>query len=389
MLNILPDGRLVAGMMVTPKGREHYGFREDKWGLWRGWLFTSDDRGQTWERRAEHPVSSGRLILNGNDLYLVGGQDGMLVMRSRDRGETWEGPWRIVEGGNWYNEPTNHLFANGRVYLAINLITKEVRPADRGVYAPVVFSAKVGDDWTDAAAWTRSNTYTWYDLVAECGEPNLTGIPFYAYGFYADSGYDRRPMYKIGWWEPNVVQITDPEHLWHDPEGRTLHILQRAPVGKTNIAALCKATLGDDGSITVGPARAPSGETLVHVPMPGGHGMFNIRYDPVSKLYWLLSQQSWDSMKKIELFNPKRWNLGHHERHRFALHFSKNCVDWCFAGLLANIPDDGQSRHCASFVFDGDDLHWLSRSAGPEAQNAHNADMITFHTVRDFRALVY
>ena len=48
----------------------------------------------------------------------------------------------------------------------------------RGVYAPVVFSAKVGDDWTQPEAWTLSNVFTYHDAVAECGEPNLAGIPF-------------------------------------------------------------------------------------------------------------------------------------------------------------------------------------------------------------------
>ena len=37
----------------------------------------------------------------------------------------------------------------------------------------------------------------------------------------------------------------------------------------------------------------------------------------------------------------------------------------------------------------GDDLHFVSRSAGPEAANAHGADMITFHTVKDFREFAY
>jgi len=389
MLERLPDGRLVAGMMIGANGRERFGFREDEWGLWRGLLFTSDDHGRTWTERAAHPVNNGRLILNGEELWLIGGEDGMLAMRSRDRGETWQGPWRLVEDGIWYNEPTNHLFAGGRVYLAMNRITRRVRPADRGVYAPVVFSARVGDDWSRPQAWTISNVFTYHDAVAECGEPNAVGIPFYPYGFHSDSKHDRRPMYKIGWWEPNLVQIHDPNHLWHDPEGRTFQILQRAPVGKTNVAALCQASVAEDGAITVGLQRAPSGEPMIYVPFPGGHGMFNLQYDPRTKLYWLLSQQSVDSMRKIERLQPKRWNLGHHERHRFALHFSSNAVDWCFAGLLADAGDVGQSRHCASFVFDGEDLHWLSRSAGPEAGNAHDADMITFHTVPRFRELVY
>ena len=32
---------------------------------------------------------------------------------------------------------------------------------------------------------------------------------------------------------------------------------------------------------------------------------------------------------------PDRYNLPNKERHILALHFSRNCVDWCFAGVVA------------------------------------------------------
>ena len=45
------------------------------------------------------------------------------VLRSDDGGESWEGPFAIVENGKWYAEPMNCLYANGKVYFAINKIT--------------------------------------------------------------------------------------------------------------------------------------------------------------------------------------------------------------------------------------------------------------------------
>ena len=71
------------------------------------------------------------------------------------------------------------------------------------------------------------------------------------------------------------------------------------------------------------------------------------------------------------------------------LHFSKNCVDWCFAGRVADTGDPKQSRNYASMAIDGDDLHVLSRSGDARAKSAHDGNLITFHTVRDFRRLVY
>jgi len=63
--------------------------------------------------------------------------------------------------------------------------------------------------------------------------------------------------------------------------------------------------------------------------------------------------------------------------------------DWCFAALVAVGPVEHGSRHYASMVIDGDDLHILSRSGDEKAYNAHNGNIITFHTVENFRDLVY
>jgi hypothetical protein len=40
-------------------------------------------------------------------------------------------------------------------------------------------------------------------------------------------------------------------------------------------------------------------------------------------------------------------------------------------------------------LFDGDDLHVLSRSGDHRARNTHDGNLITFHTVHDFHKLVY
>jgi len=53
------------------------------------------------------------------------------------------------------------------------------------------------------------------------------------------------------------------------------------------------------------------------------------------------------------------------------------------------VDDAGQSHHGGNMVIDGDDLHILMRTADAAAKNAHNSNLITFHTVRHFRDLVY
>jgi len=84
-----------------------------------------------------------------------------------------------------------------------------------------------------------------------------------------------------------------------------------------------------------------------------------------------------------------RYNLPNNERRRLQLHFSKNMVDWCFAGLVAVGPVEQGSRHYASMIAAGEDLLVVSRSGDERAHDAHNGNLITFHRVKNFRKLVY
>ena len=94
-------------------------------------------------------------------------------------------------------------------------------------------------------------------------------------------------------------------------------------------------------------------------------------------------------MTRADRLPDKRYNLPNNERRRLVLHFSRNCIDWCFAGLVAVGPADDASRHYATMLIDGDDLHVMSRSGDERAKTAHDGNLITFHTVRGFRGLVY
>jgi len=116
---------------------------------------------------------------------------------------------------------------------------------------------------------------------------------------------------------------------------------------------------------------------------------FHVLYDRKTELFWLLSTQATDGMTKPQNLPAGRYNLPNNERRRMQLHFSRNMVDWCFAGFVAKGPADNASRHYASMIMDGDDLHILSRSGDEKAKSAHDGNIITFHTLHDFRRLVY
>lgn len=389
-LALLPGGRLIATLDLTGRYADLPGVRRagSNW-LWRGKVFTSDDRGRTWVHRSDIPMEHARPFAAGDAVYVLGHAGDLLVMRSDDRGDTWSAPAPLTSGQTWHQAPSNVHYAGGRVYLVMERDV-ELPAREPSGLAPVLMSARVEDDLRRRESWVFSNELSFNAAVRAAGPPHLIGVPFFAPGLLTpDDRRDQREMDRPGWLETNVVQITDPDHDWYDPAGRTFHLLMRAQTGTTNLACLAKAVeTPDRAAITVSLERAPSGEPMLYVPCPGGHLKFHVLYDDVTRLYWLLSSQATDSMRRPDRLPANRYGLPNNERHRLALHFSRNCVDWCFAGLVANsVP--GQSRHYASMVIDGADLHVLSRSGDARAANAHDCDLITFHTVRRFRGLVY
>ncbi len=379
----LASGRLIGCML-------HAGSDVERQREWTVKVHTSDDRGGTWSHRVDVPMIDCFPFVAGSSVYVIGGRHDLTIIRSDDDGATWTAPVKLTTGKLWYCHPGSAVLARGRIYFVMEQI---MAPIEQGfpthVFAPVVLSARVTDDLRNPEAWTFSNTLSFQDVIEQNGEPNLLGVPFYSPGRY-EHPVSRRSMAPIGWGETNLVQIADPDNIWFDPNGRTFHLLARAVSGRTNLACLAKAVESEDGStITVSLQEAPSGKPMLYVPLPGGQVSFHIAYDESSRLFWIISSQATDSMKRVERLRSKRYSMPNQERHRLVLHFSRNCVDWCFAGVVAKVDDVGQSHHGGNMVIDGDDLHILMRTADGAAKNAHNSNVITFHTVRRFRDLAY
>jgi len=383
----LPSGRLV--------GASERAGQWQKLGNPNARIQTSDDGGKTWTLRATARMTHGRLFQAGKSVYYLGHANDLQVMRSDDDGLTWTQPARLTQGQEWHASATNTWHANGNVYLVMERVTsKDIKQFYAGLLAPVLMRAKETDDLTKPESWTYASELVFADIIPGYRQNDLQmdyfGVPFFKQT-YPDTNWlaPKRPMPPMGWLEANVVQITDPAHYWYDPTGHTFYVFMRSHTGGTGYAALAKVVEKPDGTMTTSLVEAPSGKKMLFLPFPGGHMRFHIVYDPQDKLYWMLGTQATDSMVRPEAMDPKRFDLPNNERQRLVLYFSKNMVDWCFAGLVAVGPLYNGSRHYASMDIDGNDLVILSRSGDENAKSAHNGNFITFHRIKNFRELVY
>jgi hypothetical protein len=398
----LEGGRLVATIDVGGPGVEHLPGvkwqRGDNGWSWQGRVYTSDDGGRAWVQRSEFSFMHARPFAAGDRLYVLGQAGDLTIIRSDDGGKTWSAPAKLTEGQFWHQAPCNVHHANGCVYLVMERrVTSDIKTWYVGEMAPVLMRGRIGDDLTRREHWTLASELSFRDALpgAEADPAvDFFGVPFfpapYPRGSTPAPGRNCAPL---GWLETNVVQFTAPDHLWHDPSAKTFHLWSRAHTGGTGYACIAKVVEQGDkpgtGAMDTMLEKVPSGKTMLYVPCPGGQMKFHVLYDEQTKLYWLLSTQATDSMIRPDRMPADRYNLPNNERRRLQLHFSKNMIDWCFAGLVAVGPMENASRHYASMAIDGDDLVILSRSGDERAKSAHDGNLITFHRVKNFRELVY
>lgn len=383
----------------------------------RGEIYASDDGGLSWTLKCRRVFTHARLFSDGDTVYLIGHRGDLVVFVSHDNGDSWSDGSLLTTDEKWHQSACSVCYKNGYIYLVMEKrILKDGEnfpywcPA---ILAPVVLRGKLGTDLTRRENWLFSEELSFREILPDDDIPDWFGIPFFTtpYKLHPDKNYtistdDYKNRYDydadtegaeffthpIGWLETNVVEITDPQHYWYDPDGKTLHLFMRAHTAGSGYCCVAKAVEGTaDGKdfIKIEPVSNPSGQKVLFLPMPGGQMKFYVKYDEETHLYWLLSTQATDTMRRIEHLDSERYNIPCDERDRLVLHFSKNMVDWVFAGLVCKGDSPKQSRHYASMDIDGDDLIIASRSGDSECNDAHNGNIITFHRVKNFRNLVY
>lgn len=339
-LAVLPNGQYVATHDEFGPGST-----ETSVGVTR--VFRSADRGRTWK-----PVSTLKgafwsgLFVHRGALYLFGTtkQYGHVVIRrSKDGGTTWTTPKDRNTGllrtdGRFHTAPVPVLVHNGRLWRAVE-DAKGTGGWGRHFRA-FVMSAPVGADLLKASSWTSTNP--------------LPGDAKWLDGRFG------------GWLEGNAVAT---------PEGGIADIL-RVDVPEHMEQAATVRVSGDGRTASFDPATG-----FTH--LPGGAKKFTIRFDPVSRLWWTLSDEVPEKHRNIR---PAA------ARNNLALVSSADLKQWDWRCTVLYHPDP--DKHAFQYVdwqFDGNDLIAVSRTAYDDglggARNYHDANFLTFHRIPNFRSL--
>jgi hypothetical protein len=336
---ILPDGSYLAT-------HDEFGPKSQYHGQAVTRVFRSADRGTTWTQISKiDGCLWANLFLHKGALYLWGTNreyGDMLLRRSTDGGRMWNDPKDAISGkliaGNFHCAPVPVVHHAGRIWRAWEEATPGKKWGEN--FRAFVMSAPEDADLLNANSWTRTNALdrdpTWLD--------NTFG----------------------GWLEGNAVLT---------PTGDIVDILRVAnpPAGETAATVRISA---DGKTATFDPAK-----DFIH--FPGGTKKFTIRFDPKSKRYWSLSNY-------IPPQHAGKDPGG--TRNTLALIASADLRSWEVRSIVLYHPD--REKHGFQYVdwqFDGNDLIAACRTAFDDglggARRAHDANLLTFHRIKDFREL--
>lgn len=356
----------------------------------QGIVLTSNDKGESWQERERFPFGHARLFRDGATIYTLGHKGSIQIMKSPNGGETWERPASLTRSGDSDVTlgPANVLCAGGHIYAAFMTNTD---PSYRGdpasVLAPVMFRATADTGLTQARSWAHSEAMSPFSTLVPNDELMHFGIPFYNIP-NARHGEDLgkgRWVNRVGWQDSHVVQITDPRHVWHDPSGRTLHLVARAHTHRGNYAVVACVTVDDDGRMSLAAQETPAGTPWTFLPLPGGSRHFALMYDAPSERFWLAGNEVRDSMS-----NPLSGGSGLpcDRRGPLTLSFSRNLVDWSFAGCIDAGGDGWGISHRPHMEAHGDQLVLVARAIRREGKG-QRTDAIRCWTLPAFRELLY
>ena len=309
-------------------------------------VFISKDDGKTWSFQSEiFPSFWTKLFYHKDALYAFGtnGEYGDLnIFKSTDNGRTWSAPTLMCKGGDRdvggpHKAPMPVVEFKGRLWTAFEYGSWGLPTYhDAGVA-----SIDVDDDPMITENWTISKFLRYSNDWPGVAEGKARGYLEGNIVITPDNKLVNILRYQIEHCEPNygraIVLNIDHNHPQHAPE-----------YGKL-------------------------------INFHGNFSKFTIRFDAETNYYYSLVCRV---TQKAE----------HKQRNCLTLTRSKNLDDWEIVRDILNFQDNGWPEDLkkvgfqyVDWIFDGDDILFLSRTAINNAHNFHNANYLTYHRLESFR----
>ncbi len=306
-------------------------------------IFRSDDNGKSWYHYSElFPCFWGTLFCHRGDVYMlsVSTEYGdVLIGRSEDGGKNFGTPTVLLRGSchrtvpGWHKSTMPVLLHGGRLWCGLDFGSHL-----SGGHASCLLSADAEGDLLDARNWCVT------DPLVYC--PEWEG---------AVKGDTR------GFLEGNAVALPDGSI------GNFLRYSTDRGEPRFGLAPILR------GSI-----QAPEKKLTLDrfVSFPGNLSKFDVRLDEADRHYYAIVSRITDSQR------PTARNV-------LSLLRSPDLEHWETAADLLDYRDfDAQyvGFQYVSFLFDGDDILFVSRTAFNGAQSYHDNNYVTFHRIRKFRS---
>ena len=297
-------------------------------------VFRSDDNGETWKHIADVDRAFwGKLFVHKARLYLLAcsRQNGdLLLHHSPDGGETWASPV-FLAAGSYHKAPVPIIVHRGRLWTCVEAQTGGW-PAG---FQAVALSVPDNENLLDRRNWTVSDPLPY----------NSDWLP---------KGWEIAQSAQ-GFLEGNAVV---------DPKGNLLNILRYHVSPYHGKAVVLNISMeGDSLSFN----RV--------IDFPGGMTKFTIRQHPESGVYWSLANRVTDPTKPAM-------------RSVLTLISSRDLDNWTLVRDVLRDDREIAPQYVAfqyvDWLYDAEDIIFVSRTAYNGAHNYHDANHMTFHRIRNF-----